>query len=341
MGMFIFAIILGIIAICVRVGLNREVKDGDDTYNLKRFKWLAWIPGGLAILFAFFSFFTIISPGNVAVPVTFGSVGNPVGAGIHLKAPWTSYKGISVRTQEYTMVHDSGEGSKNGDDSISVLGADAATANVDATIRYHVDKAKAGDLYKTLGGDYVNIIVRPTSRTCIRNQFANQAIVDAATDKRDDVSNAIKACLVNSFGVRGLIVEDFQLRNISLSSQLQGAVDAKVAAQQQSQQKVFELQKAEADARITTVEAKAKADSQQILACGGVRAAGTDSLGRKVDVVVPNGKSNCNQAQLTPAFLELQRIQALQNLVNAPNNSVIVVPENFQGLLNLPTPSKG
>lgn len=340
--MFIFAIILAIVAIGVAVGLSRTVKDSyNKEINLRPYRPFALIPGGIAALLGVLSFFTIVSPGNVAVPVAFGSVGTPVGSGVHLKAPWVSYHKISVRTQEYTMVHQQGEGAQNGDDSIGVLGADAATANVDATLLYHIDKTTAGNLYKTLGGDFVNKVIRPTSRTCIRDEFASVAIVDAATSQRDRVAGSIKKCIADKLTARGIVLEDFQLRNIALSAELQTAVDAKVAAQQQSQQKVFELQKAEADARITTVQAKAKADSQQILACGGGKGSTKDAQGHAVDVIIPNTINNCNQAQLTPAFLELQRIQALQNLVNAPNNSVIVVPENFNGILNLPTPKAG
>lgn len=227
-----------------------------------------------------------------------------------------------------------GEGAKQGDDAISVLGADAATADVDATILYHVEKAQAGSVFKNLGGDFINKVIRPGSRSCIRDAFAGTDIVSAATDQREAVVASIRKCIEGKFSHRGLTLEDFQLRNISLSAELQGAVDRKVASQQESQQKVFELQKAEADARITTVEAKAKADSQQILACGGSHGTGVDSQGHKVDTIVPNSIGNCNQAQLTPAFLELQKIQALQNMVNSPNHTTLVIPEDFRGILN-------
>lgn len=311
---------------------DKDKRSLNDVYHLNR--W-ALAPLALGGLFGLFSFLTIVSPGNVAVPVTFGTVGQSVGAGVHVKAPWTTYHSISVRTQEYTMVHDNGEGSKSGDDSVGVLGSDAGTANVDATILYHVDKAHASELYKKLGSDFVNKIIRPTSRTCIRDSFAGVAVVDAATDKRESTATSIRSCIDARFADRGLVLEDFQLRNIALGQQLQGSVDAKVAAQQQSQQKVFELQKAEADARITTIGAKAKADSQQILACGGTKATVKDSNGNNTEVVIPNPIGACNQAALTPAFLELQKIQALQNMVNSPNHTTLVIPEDFRGLLNV------
>lgn len=337
--MFILAILFAIVALGLMV-VGKLVKTYkgktlNEAYGLS--KW-ALIPLALAGLFGVLSFLAVVSAGEVAVPTTFGSVGQPAGSGIHLKAPWTTYHTISVRTQQYTMVHDQSEGAQNGDDSVGVLGADAATANVDATITYHVDKAHAGELYKTLGGDFVAKIIRPTSRTCIRDPFARVSIVDAATDKRDVVVTQIRKCIEAVLTPRGLALEDFQLRNISLSAQLQQAVDAKVAAQQSAQQKVFELQKAEADARITTIQAKAKADSQQILACGGTKGTSKDALGQSVEAIIPNAIGNCNQAQLTPAFLELQKVQALQNMVNSPNHSVLVVPENFNGIINTPQP---
>jgi regulator of protease activity HflC (stomatin/prohibitin superfamily) len=327
MGTVIVCVLLLIVAAAMAVFAGKKIgPQGDQIAIPTSLRLWAFVPFGFALLVFLFASVNVVPAGSEAVPVTFGSVGKPVGAGVHIVAPWTKLHTITVRTQQYTMVHQNGEGNVKGDDSISVLGSDAAAADVDATLLYHVDPAQAGTLYRRIGGDYVNTIVRPTSRTCIRNAFANVPIVDAATDQRSEVAASIKTCLVDEFSKRGLVLEDFQLRNVGLSSHLQDAVNAKVAANQAAQQKVFELQAAKGDAQIATVSAKATADSQQILACGGQNVKGVDSTGKPVIVVVPNDKDHCNQSQLTPAFLQYSYIQALKGLVNSPNNSTLILP---------------
>jgi regulator of protease activity HflC (stomatin/prohibitin superfamily) len=137
---------------------------------------------------------------------------------------------------------------------------------------------------------------------------------------------------------RGIILEDFQLREVRLETTLQDAVTAKTAAQQEAERQQFELSIAQQQAEITRVQAIATADAQQILACGGYVDTVTNPDGTTVDVVVPRPISDCTQAQLTPQYLQWTYIQALQALVDSPNNSTIILPfdENLTPLLNIP-----
>ena len=55
-------------------------------------------------------------------------------------------------------------------------------------------------------------------------------------------------------------------------------------------------------------------------------------------MVVPNPIDRCSQAQLTPQYLQWTYIQALQSLVDSPNNSTIILPfdQALTPLLNIP-----
>ena len=79
----------------------------------------------------------------------------------------------------------------------------------------------------------------------------------------------VTTCMKDKLEPRGLLLQDFQLREVALSPQLQNAVNAKVASQQNAEQQKFELATAQQAADITRIQALATADSQQILACGG------------------------------------------------------------------------
>lgn len=249
-----------------------------------------------------------------------------MGSGVQITMPLTIVHSVSVRTQNYTMSSVKGEGARGAvDDSVPVLGADGGSAQVNATVLFRVNPDRATQLYRQIGADYTSKIVRPSARTCIRLEFTKADMVDAATTSWNDIEANVTKCMKAKIEPAGLVLQDFQLREIALSKQLQTAVNAKVASQQNSQRQKFELTTAQQAADIARVNALATADSQAILACGG-HIETVERNGKQVAAVVPNPITACSQAQLTPEFLQYTYIQTLAKLVNAPNNTTIILP---------------
>jgi prohibitin 1 len=328
------AFVAGLVAIGV---LRPRTTSGD--LGPRHWKGLfAFLGTIFAVVFVWTSIH-IVQPGTVAVPVTFGHAGEPLGAGPHITWPFTSAYSMTTRTQNYTMSSLKGEGAaKNSDDSVAVLGRDGGSANVNATVLYRLDPKKATDVYRTLGRNYQTQIVRPSARDCIRIVFTHYDVVTASTSAWDTVENDVTKCMKDKLGPRGLLLQDFQMREVTLASAIRNAVTLKVAAQQRQEQIKFDQATALQQADITRIQALATADSQQILACGGVA---TKILrdGSQVSTVVPNPLTKCNQAQLTPQYLQFTYIQALTQLATSPNNTTLVLPfdQNLTPLLNLNT----
>jgi prohibitin 1 len=195
-------------------------------------------------------------------------------------------------------------------------------------------------VYRTLGTNYSTAIVRPTARECVRTSFTKYPVVQASTTAWTQLETSVAQCMRSRVEPQGLVLQEFQLREVTLDPKLQSAVTNKISSQQNAEQQQFELLTAEQAADITRIQALATADSQQILACGG--RPGTERRnGQPVETVIPNPISSCSQAQLTPAYLQFTYIQALKQLVNSPNNSTIILPfdKNLTPLLNVPTGS--
>ena len=321
----------------VALGVRRP-RDADGNLGPRSWKRLGASVGTVfAVVFVWTSIH-IVAPGTVAVPVTFGRPGAPISAGFHITLPFTTTYTISTRVQNYTMTSSIGEGAKGQtDDSVAVLGSDGGAASVNATVLYRVDPKQATLVYRNLGTGYATAVVRPSARSCIRSQFTLYPMIDAATIDWRQIESAVTTCMKNKIEPRGLVLQDFQLREVTLSTQLQTAVNSKVASQQNAEQQKFELATAQQGADITRIQALATADAQQILACGG-KPGVIDRGGQQVATVVPNLISQCSQAQLTPAYLQFTYIQALKQLVNSPNNSTIILPfdKNLTPLLNIP-----
>jgi regulator of protease activity HflC (stomatin/prohibitin superfamily) len=279
----------------------------------------------LAVLAAWTSLH-VVSPGTVGIPVTLGHPTKALRAGLHITWPFTSVSTMTSRTQNYSMTSHPNEGARaNTDDSVAVLGSDGSSASVNATVLFRLDTARATEVYRTLGTGYANAVVRPHARTCIRSQFTRYPTVAAATTEWQHLQALVATCMKDKIEPRGLILEDFQLREVALGRQLQNAVNSKVASQQNLEQQMFERATAQQLADVTRIQALATADAQQILACGGQVSTKVRN-GQLVKTVTPNAITFCSQTQLTPQYLQFTYIQALKQLVNSPNNSTVILP---------------
>lgn len=291
---FIFLSVAAILALVGTQNFYSESKRADVPFNFRK---LAWVPLALGLFFMIISSIRVVAPGEVGIPVVFGNAKAQVGAGINFVNPFTSVKKLSVRTEQYTMSHTAGEGNTKGDDSVDVLGKDGATGKVDATVLYRLDEKSASKVYREVGTGYVDKLIRPTARTCIRSGFAEETMITAATTGRQTISANIEKCIRDTVEPRGIILEAFQLRDVSLSQTVQDSIDAKVKAEQSAAQQSFELDKTRQQADIKRVEAQGLADSQTII-----------------------------QKTLTPEYLQYEYIKALTAMVNAPNNTTLVLP---------------
>lgn len=323
-----------IVAIVLAVMGKREVDDTTVNFRL----WAA-LPFGIALLFLFFTSVTTVDGGNVGVKKTFGKYEEgTIGPGLHLVAPWSSVTTLDTRTQEYTMSVAPTEGDKAGDDSITATASDQVSVGIDATILYAVTPDSANDLLQKVGKDYQAKLVRPSARTLVRDKATEFTAVELVTTKRQAYAEEVEKALVDKLSPYGITIQDVQIRDMRLPQSIQEAVNSKAAASQKADAKLAELKQAQLDGDIKRTNAKATADSQQIIACGGTEQVVKDDSGKEKSIVVPNTGNNCDQSQLTPEFLQQQYIQAIKELVDAPNNSTLIIPtdQNLTPLLNLP-----
>lgn len=100
----------------------------------------------------------------------FGKVqGNYLTSGLNFINPLVKVEMFDIRTQNYTMsgVHDQGD--QAGDDAIRVLTHDGLEVVIDLTVLYSVLPSSATKIYREIGVDYKNVVVRPITRTKIRD----------------------------------------------------------------------------------------------------------------------------------------------------------------------------
>src|ERR1017187_4989796 len=208
-----------------------------------------------------------IGAGEVGVQSLFGKVeSSTLNSGLNFIDPLVEVTTFDIKTQNYTMsaVHD--EGDKAGDDAIRVLTADGLEVVLDLTVLYRVLPDQAPNILREIGEDYKNTIVRPITRTKIRDNAVYYDAVSLYSTKRDVFQTKIFDDIESDFKKRGLFLENILIRNISLPTSVKASIESKINAEQDAQKMKFVLQKEEQEAERKRIEAQGIADYQRIIA---------------------------------------------------------------------------
>ncbi|MEO8403030.1 MAG: prohibitin family protein [Chitinophagaceae bacterium] len=238
-----------------------------------------------------------IDAGEVGVKKLYGSIQNDVlGSGLHFINPLLDVEKIDVKTQNYTMSGVNDEGNKNGDDAIRVLTSDGLEVTIDLTVLYRVVAGDAPKLLKETGSDYRDKIVRPITRTKIRDNAVYYQAVDLFGNKRDEFQQRIYKSIEADFKTRGLMLEQLLVRNITLPNSVKASIESKINAEQDAKKMEFVLQKEKQEAERKRVEAQGIADYQRIINTG-----------------------------LTDQQLQYEQIKAMKELALSTNAKVIVM----------------
>jgi regulator of protease activity HflC (stomatin/prohibitin superfamily) len=225
------------------------------------------IAGFLLFLIGFISSCVVqIGAGEVGVQILFGSVQNTtLASGLHFINPLIDVQHMDIKTENYTMSAVRDEGAKEGDDAIRVLTSDGLEVVMDLTVLYKVVPSLAPDILRSTGIDYTNKIVRPLTRTMIRDNAVYYDAVSLYSTKRDEFQTRIFNSIEADFKKRGLLLEQLLIRNITLPQAVKTSIEQKISAEQDAQKMQFVLQKERQEAERKRVEAQGIADYQRII----------------------------------------------------------------------------
>jgi regulator of protease activity HflC (stomatin/prohibitin superfamily) len=285
-------IIIGVIVFIIGLAMGRQEE------IIKRFANTTRIVGVLMLLLGILlSCIIQIEAGQVGVQKLFGKVQNDVlPSGLHFINPLLDVEKMDIKTQNYTMsgIHD--EGPKQGDDAIRVLTADGLEVTIDLTVLYKVLPSEAPKIVRETGLDYTDKIVRPLTRTKIRDNAVYYEAVALYSTKRDEFQQRIFKSIEDDFKKRGLILEQLLVRNITLPQSVKTTIEQKISAEQEAQKMQFVLQKERQEAERKRVEAQGIADYQRII---------SESLSDKQ--------------------LQYEQIKAMRELAASPNAKMIIM----------------
>lgn len=243
------------------------------------------------ILLLLWEGFVIIPAGHVGVVDVFGVVEETtLKSGINFVKPWASVEKMVIKTQEIK-------------ETMDVPSKEGLSVHLEISALYHLDPDKASQVYRTVGSNYVDVIVTPQFRSVTRGVTASYDAKALYTSDRELLAKQVMDELEHLIGPRGIILESTPLRSVGLPPGLAMSIEAKLQAEQQSQQMQFVLTKEKQEADRKRIEAGGIADFQAIVSKG-----------------------------ITESLLRWKGIEATEKISQSPNTKVVIIGSGKDGL---------
>jgi prohibitin 1 len=288
--LFILGVIVALIALIAFSKLAKAGR-GDNLAVEGASRAGAGIVAVLAVLIALSQMLTVIPAGHVGVVDFFGTV-SPVTlkAGINFVNPLARVVKFSVKTQEIK-------------ETMDVPSKEGLTVQLEISALFHLDPDKAAEVYKSIGPNYIEIILEPQFRSVVRGVTAGYEAKALYTSEREMLAEIIQKDLQKLVGPRGITVESSPLRRVGLPGGLTQAIEEKLRAEQESQRMQFVLLKEKQEAERKRIEAQGIADFQTIVTKG-----------------------------ISEPLLRWKGIEATEKLAVSPNTKIIVIGNPKTGL---------
>jgi prohibitin 1 len=252
--------------------------------------WAVVVIVGILAMVCLFDTAYVVPPGMVGVVVTLGHV-ETYSSGLHFRVPLVSHVYMmSTKTQllEEKNVVPTKEG---------------LAVTLDTAVLFRLDASKAGTLYKEVGSNYVQVLLRPEAASAVRGLTSESVAKALYSSGRTVIQDAVKTELREKLGSRGVIIEDVLLKDIVLPRELSKAIELKVQAEQEAARMEFVLNKEQQEASRKAIEAGGISDFQRIISEG-----------------------------ISPELLKWKGIEATEKFASSANTKIIILGNSADGL---------
>jgi prohibitin 1 len=247
--------------------------------------------GVIFALLAFGQMITVVPAGNVGVVDFFGTVSqNTLKAGINLINPLARVVKFSVQTEELK-------------ETMDVPSKEGLTVQLEISALFHLNPEKAAEVYKSVGENYIQVLLVPQVRSVSRGVTAGYDARALYTSEREVLAQMIMADLEKLVAPRGITIEATPLRRIGLPAGLTASIEEKLRAEQESQRMQFVLTKEKQEAERKRIEAQGISDFQNIVTRG-----------------------------ISEPLLRWKGIEATEKIAASPNAKVIIIGAGKDGL---------
>ena len=195
----------------------------------------------------------VVEPGFRGVEVTLGKVSDEFKpSGFGTKAPFiTNIVSIPVRQLTRAV-------------PAECYSSDLQQVNLALRVLYRIPESSVVQIYKAFAGDPFDSLIAPRVQEALKEVTALQS-AEQIVKKREDIKSKTLIEAKKKIGDI-LIVEDIVLENITLSKELETAIESKMVQEQEAAKARFTQQKAQIEADTAIIKAKGEAEAIRVRA---------------------------------------------------------------------------
>ena len=217
----------------------------------------------LAIILAVVSCVSSVPTGHTGILTTFGAVENvSLPNGMNFHAPWQTVVTMSNKEQTFTE--------KN-----VAFSKDLQEVTYTYTVKYSLSASAAPTVYKSVGADYFNILIKPQVNNAIKAEFG-KCEAENMTETRNEIQQSINDTVAPYAAEYGITVQVF-LDDFDFTDAYTNAIEAKQVAEQEAlrdkTQQDMETNRARQQAERERIQAENEAAIRQINAEADAEAA--------------------------------------------------------------------
>jgi regulator of protease activity HflC (stomatin/prohibitin superfamily) len=205
----------------------------------------------LLVIFVLLQGIFTVEQGDVGIRLRFGALVGVEAPGIGFKIPLVeTIRPMSVRTEKLPFR------------SIEAYSKDIQAANLQVSLNYHINGARAGDIYSELGINYADRVIVPTTLRIVKEVFgqfnAQNIIIERAA-----LGKTVQDKIAAELEPHGIIVEGFQMEDVSFSDAFEQSIEARMQAEVEVARLRQNLEREKVQADIQRTQAAGQADAMR------------------------------------------------------------------------------
>lgn len=155
-----------------------------------------------------------IPAGHVGIVYSFGSIAGQVDEGLQFVLPWRSVVNASIQVQGHPF------------QKLSSFSSETQDVFVDATINVQVSPTQIQALYRDVGANYFDVLIRPRVLQAFKDETVKYTSVNVAPN-REKIRKVVREKLTNELKEHSITVQDLLIDNISFQKGFQDSIETK------------------------------------------------------------------------------------------------------------------
>lgn len=280
---------------------------------------MRWI--GLFGLAAMLSGCATVRPGESGIkfmPFRSEQPTTVLGPGTYGKAPWNKIVRYDLRW-------------RTDDEKAEVQTSDKLHMTVNVSITYRPIGARLYEIHTSLGQGFYDTTVKPAMVTAVRNEIAEHThdeVVPKAAQLQDEILTDMRTAMA----AYGIEVARINFDDIDYPPAIAGAITDQLATVQKIKNQELALTLAQKEADVASQVAKGASQARLAGKESEVASATKDAEIAIIRARAEAEVAKLRAVQLTPAYLRLRTIEAMEKVGASPNSKVYMMPVGKDGI---------